>query len=349
MNYFTDVYNIRNPKPYDIYYDIDRSLINAKLKASKKNECDNLVMGASVTQTLFDSFESLKISRFILSAISYKEYYEILQIFFNIHKEAKTIFLPLEYHTILFDDEVYEYDEKFDYKENLSYKEIIRVYFSFEATKKSIEYWIEKAKGEPKEVEVRLDGYDLISVPEMKLTPNIKLSESKIESDYYYWGKIIDFLQERNIKIYCFIPPVNYIYLQDALTPEKVEVVNNLKKLVTSKGVKIHDFTKKNQYNQQRLDESCLFFDVIHPNFLYGNIVYKNLTNQKSDTMWYRIITKDNVDECNRLSVKELDEYRKTHKDYIKEYYMYGTVEWNSPKNRRIIHYEEIPDFIKYY
>lgn len=350
LNYCTDVYNVRNSSQYDIYYDIDRSLINIKLKASREKESKSLVIGASVTRTLFDDFEDLKISRIIVSAISYKEYYEILQTFLNIHKEVQSVFLPLEYHTLLFDDELFENIGEYDYKNHFSKQEIIRLYFSFDATAESLKYWLQKVNEHINKNDDNQDNESIVIVPKMKLDPDLKLSQSKIDNDFYYFGKIIDFLKEKNVKIYCFIPPVNYIYLQDALSLEKIKVVNNIKKMITSKGVTIYDFTKKNPYNEERLDKSYLFFDVIHPNYLYGNIVYKNLTNQKSDNMWYRIITKDNVDECNKLSIKELEEYKRTHQNYIKEYYTYDyDVDWKDPKMREYISDSKIPDFIKNY
>ncbi len=350
INYHFDVYNLRNENPYDYYLNTDRQLVNIKIKTGKNNHYEKLVMGTSCTFTLFeDIYRENEICRLVLMSLSYKEYYQILQTFIEVHPEVKTVFFPLDCHSFLFDLDDYGAIPEYDHKKHLSVHEFINVYFSFQTTFKSLQTLYDMIKN-ANYTEPPRPGAVVIPKNRLRPAPENTLSEQKRKNDIYYIEKIIDLLKAKDIDIVCFIPPVNYIYLQDALIPEKIEVLENVKRLVASKGVNIYDFTKKNRYNTQRLDETCLFFDIVHANNLYGNIVYKNLTKQKDDKSVYRIITKENAEAYNKLSLKELNEYKKTYKDYIDEYFTfpYG-VDWLDPANRKVIPKEDIPKEITEY
>ena len=352
LNYHYDPIDARGGEKYYIYWSHSRKHLNIKIKASKKFKYDSLILGTSITSDLFPNPERYDVARIILFEMSTEEMYKVIKTFFDIHKETKHIFLPLEIHSVLFDHNggigtIPEYSNS----HHFTLSEFIQSYYTVEITKQSLEMLKKDFKAESSEEEEDWKLWDtnpkLSIMTECRLfPPNLaKLSDSKIKDDYYYWGKIIDFLQERNVKITCFIPPANYIYLQDAMTDKKVKIFNDLKYLTVSKGVEIYDFSKKNKYNEESLKNSYLFSDLVHPNFIYGNMIYKTLTHKLDDKSLYRIITKDNIDKCNELSAKELDEYRKTHKDLIKEYYTYDyDVAWDNRKKRKFTTLNEIPE-----
>ncbi len=351
LNYYYDPIDARGGEKCYIYWSHSRKYVNIKIKASKKFKYDTLVLGTSITSDLFPNPERYDLPRIILFEMSMEEMYKIIQMFFDIHKETKHIFLPLEIHSVFFDHKggigtIPEYN----YNPNFTLSEFIHSYYTVEITKKSLQYLKADLKNEHSEDDdwMLQNSNPTISVlSECRLfPPNIsKLSKSKIKDDYYYWGKILDFLQERNVKITCFIPPANYIYLQDAMTDEKLKVLNDLKYLTVSKGIEIYDFSKKNKYNEESMKKSYLFADLVHPNFIYGNIIYKTLTHKLDDKSLYRIITKDNIDECIKLSVKELDEYKKTHQNLIKEYYTYDyDIAWDNKTKRKFTSLKEIPE-----
>lgn len=352
LNYFTDPMEVRCSNKYFLYWSHTRKFLNLKLKSTKNQTYDTLILGTSITSDLYPQPDRYNMPRIILFEMSSKDMYDIIKTFYTLHKEAKNIMLPLEIHTVLFDhNEGISDIAEYDYTDGFSFSEFIQAYCTFEVTKKSLDIYSEKVKkifSDKNEFEVvwKGDNPTIVVMSECRIAPPklAKLSQSKIKDDLYYWGKIIDFLQENNINITCFIPPANYIYLQDAMTTDKVKVFNDLKQLIVSKGVEIYDFSKKNKYNEESLKTSYLFSDLVHPNFIYGNVIYKILTHRMDDKSLYRVITADNIEDCNRLSAKELAEYRETHKDYIEEYYTYEYgVSWDNINFRKFTPLNETP------
>ena len=366
INYTADVYNVRKPELYNVYFEDTRDLINIKLKSSKEFEYDNFVLGTSITAELFRKHDRYNLPRFILFSMTTKEMYSVIRTFFDIHQETKTIILPLEIHNFVYDNDDLRVMPKYDYKHNFSLKEYIQIYFSADSSKKALQNIIEnmkniqlfqkKSDNPPEEnnekVEEDVPKEELTLYFNCKLFPKKYkyLPENKVKEDLEYIGKIIDFLKEKNIKVICFIPPANYIYLQDAMTPENIEIFNNIKKTVATKGVDIYDFSIKNKYTEEELKKSYMFFDLMHPNSLYGDAIYNIIMGKRDDKSLYRLITKDNVDLCNELSERELNEYRKNNKKLIAEYYKYNfIIDTNSPNHRKLTPVNSLPEEYKQY
>lgn len=320
---------------YEIYHEEFRDLIFAKIKLSKKYKFDGLTMGTSTTYSLFDS-KKCKMARIIVFGMTYREFYEYLKGFYAIHNEPTAMFLPIEYHSFLDENDTGKVPH-FDGKSTLSPSEFVNVYFSVNSTKMNFRNLFEKLEYFADNQKFSTDDDENVSEPLSEEVLNEKfietytkrrlktsdISDERRKNDLYYWGKIIDFLQEKNVKIYCFVPPYNYIYLQEAMTPKNEKIINDVKALIVSKGVEIYDFTKMNKYNTEPLPDSFLYSDLIHPYYVYGNIVFEALTTEKGDKNLYRLITKNNIKSCVEASHNELAQYRSKYKNYIEEYDKY--------------------------
>lgn len=320
---------------YEIYHEEYRDLIFAKIKLSKKYKFDRLTMGTSTTYSLFDP-QKCKMARIIVFGMTYREFYEYLKAFYTVHKEPATMFLSIEYHSFLDANDTRKIPD-FDGKSTLSLSEFVNLYLSVNSTKANLRNLSEKLDYFWDNKKFLTDNDESVSAPldEKMLSEQfvetyterrlktLDISDERKKNDLYYWGKIIDFLQEKNIKIVCFVPPYNYIYLQEAMTPKNEQIINDVKSLIVSKGVEIYDFTKMNKYNTEPLTESFLYSDLIHPYYIYGNMVFEALTTDNGDKNLYRVITKSNLAECNEASHRELAQYREKYKNYIQKYDKY--------------------------
>lgn len=322
---------------YQIYHEVYRDLIFAKIKLSKKYKFDRLTMGTSTAYALFNH-RQCKMAKIIVFGMTYREFYEYLKAFYTIHNEAVTMFLPIEYHSFL-DESHIEKIPDFNGKSTLSFMEFINLYFSVNSTKANFKnlsekllyfadnykFLTDKDEYEPSVLDEEELNQQYIETYTKQRYNILEISEERKKSDLEDWEKIIDFLQGKNIKIVCFVPPYNYIYLQSAMTPKNEKIIDDIKSLIVSKGVEIYDFTKMNNYNTEPLPDSFLYSDALHPYYIYGNMVFEALTTNKGDKSLYRLITKNNIEECQRESHQDLIKYREKYKNYINEYNKYDT------------------------
>ena len=73
------------------------------------------------------------------------------------------------------------------------------------------------------------------------------------------------------------------------------------------------------------MDKTFLFNDLMHPNFIYGEMVQKVLNKKEDgDKKIYRLINADNIDECFEKYKIGLEKYRNTHKNYIHQFKTYN-------------------------
>ena len=70
--------------------------------------------------------------------------------------------------------------------------------------------------------------------------------------------------------------------MNDVFVPKKLKFLYKTEKLIVSKGIDIYDFSIANEYNFERMDKTFLVNDLMHPNFIYGEMVQKVL-NKKED------------------------------------------------------------------
>lgn len=235
FNYFMFKDEMKSESEYDIYNDETRNFVFIKLKMSKKYDFDKFVMGTSTTNSLFDPSRK-KLAKLIVFSMTYNEFYEYLKAYFEIHKETKTMFLPLEYHSLLDLGFVRKIPD-FDGKTELSPSEFVQLYLSISSTENNVKRLIEKVKECFKNEKIVNDNaYQIEIYPRRRITV-WKIFDERICSDLRYWEQIIDFLQKKDINIVCFIPPYNYLYLQDIMTPQNEKIINDIKAVIVSKGV----------------------------------------------------------------------------------------------------------------
>ena len=340
---------------YDINKSTSRDLVFTNIKRSHKYSYDKIVMGTSTTFSMYDG-PKINVPRIIVYSMSYKEFYEYMTAFFDVHKETKTMYFPLELHSILYNQNKNGGEDKntpkYDHHCEMTFDDFVRLYFNFDVMKEKIES--QKAeiasifhKGEKEKALNYNDEYRLI-YPKTRIMREKTVSPEFVEENKYYIGKIIDFLKENNIKTICYIPPYNYIYLQVALSGDNMQIFNDVKKFILSKGVDIYDFSKKNRYNTEKMTETYLFDDLIHPNDLYGKMAIDILEHKTDNKELYGLITPQNVEEYNKNFEKELNEYREQYKSYIAEYNTYNCdVSSDDHKFIRVVPESEIPSEYK--
>lgn len=147
-------------------------------------------------------------------------------------------------------------------------------------------------------------------------------------TNYEYIAKIVEKLEEKDIKYNFFIPPYNSLSLSIIHDNSyQKEYINNLKKYVVEiSKYPVYDMAFPNKYtnNDFLTDEDTLYLDYMHPNFLLGIKLFKVLVDTKSaekDT--YIILTKDNFAEQILYEDKLMDEYIKSHTNSISKYKQY--------------------------
>lgn len=139
---------------------------------------------------------------------------------------------------------------------------------------------------------------------------------------------------------------MNYVQLQGIMSSENFRRVEEMKAKIVAKGVPIYDFSFANKYNVEKMTDTLMFFDVVHPDILYGNMAFEAILGHKKSDL-YKLITKDNLKETNSLFRQGIEDYRKNHKDYIKEYTNYD--EKAQSKDFQNVVHKKIPEnLIKY-
>lgn len=325
FNYIFDAFDFRQHYKYNIYSHNNADWIYSKIKKTTENKFDKLQIGSS-SSCFWVNYERWGVATIMLIGVSFEQFYEILNVFLQFHPEVKTVFVPLEYPTLLTEENPVSNLPEFDNKRNLSLKELLSYYLSVEVTKLSFgkfNGWVDEKISEFENKQVEDDYYKNLEVAVTRKVESFESTrEEKFSKNYVAIGKIIDFLQEKNINIICYVPPINYVHFEGILSPVNLDRIEEVKKLIVSKGVSIYDYSFANKYNTAKMIDSIMFYDVVHPDLIYGNMAFEQMLNNKKSDM-YKLITKNNLQETNAEFRKGLQDYRKTHKDYIEEYKNY--------------------------
>ncbi len=347
-NYYLN--NVEEIEQFDINKSTSRGLVFTNIKKSHKYSYDNIVMGTSTTFSMYDS-PKINVPRIIVYCMSYKEFYEYMIAFFDVHKETNTMFLPIEIHSLLYNQDKSEDVNipKYDHNSKLTFNDYVQLYFNFDLMKEKIGNLKEQIGSIfSKEEKLEYNEKQLLIYPKIRIMREETVTPDFVEENKYYLGKIFDYLKENNIKTICYIPPYNYIYLQVALSGDNMDIFNDIKKFIVSKGVNIYDFSKKNSLNTEKMTETCLFDDLIHPNSMYGKMVVDILENKSDNKDLYGIITPQNVERYNKNFEKELDEYRSENQKYIDEYNTYNCDVTSDDHNFiRVVPMTEVPNEYK--
>lgn len=333
FNYFMLNHSVDDNSSYEILYDEDKDSVFTKLKMSKNYKFDKFILGSSTEAGLLN-FSSPQVAKIIVYGMTYKDFYENMVVFLKVHKETKLMYLPIDIHALMNNNKVIQLDvskEKFD--SFFTMHDFINLYLNIDVTKENLQIvseWAKSAFSRKKQMvdstnsPVSMENY-WVNYPKKRLFMNANMNDETIQKNLYYFDKIINYCQKKNVKIICFISPYNYIYLNDVFVPKKLEFLYKTEKLIVSKGIDIYDFSIANEYNFERMDKTFLFNDLMHPNFIYGEMVQKVLNKKEDgDKKIYRLINADNIDECFEKYKIGLENYRNTHKNYINQFKTYN-------------------------
>lgn len=327
FNYFMLNHSVDDNLSYEILYDEDKDSVFTKLKMSKNYKFDKFILGSS-TEAGLSNFSSPRVAKIIVYGMTYKDFYENMVVFLKVHKETKSMLFPIDIHALMNNDKILEADiSKEKFNSIFTMNDYINLYLNLDVTKENIQTVKECIKNafprKKQEVKAPTKFY-FMNYPKTRLLIKEELPDEIIQKNLYYINKIIDYCQKKNVKITCFIPPYNYIYLNDVFVPKKLEFLYEVEKLIVSKGLNIYDFSIANKYTFERMDKTFLFHDLMHPNWVYGEMLQKTFDNLEEDKSIYRIITANNLDECYEKYKAGLKDYRKTHKSYIEEFKTYS-------------------------
>lgn len=347
FNCFMDVFDFKFDNKYNLYSYRKSDWLYSKIKKSSEMKYDKVQIGSSTSAYWID-MGKWQVANIMSLGISYEKIYDIFEVFYGIHPEVKTVFLPLEYATILLDYYPINDLPKFDGKRHLSISEFVNYYFSAEITYLSFETAKDKIIGLQglNSVADSEENSDVMVAATRRVSYDGLVKEEKFQKDMAYIEKFIDLLHDKNIEIICYIAPMNYVQLQGIMSPENFRRVEEMKSRIVDKGVPIYDFSFANKYNVEKMTDTLMFFDVVHPDILYGNMVFDAILNDKKSDL-YKLITKDNLQMTNRLFRQGIEAYRQNYKDYIKEYTNYD--DKAQSKDFQNIVYKKIPDNLMKY
>jgi len=347
FNYVMDVFDFKFDDKYNLYSYRKSDWLYSKIKKSSEMKYDKVQIGSSTSAYWID-MGKWQVANIMSLGISYEKIYDIFEVFYGIHPEVKTVFLPLEYATILLDYYPINDLPKFDGKRHLSISEFVNYYFSAEITYLSFETAKDKIIGLQglNSVADSEENSDVMVAATRRVSYDGLVKEEKFQKDMAYIEKFIDLLHDKNIEIICYIAPMNYVQLQGIMSPENFRRVEEMKSRIVDKGVPIYDFSFANKYNVEKMTDTLMFFDVVHPDILYGNMAFDAILNDKKSDL-YKLITKDNLQMANSLFRQGIEAYRQNHKDYIKEYTNYD--DKAQSKDFQNIVYKKIPDNLMKY
>ena len=321
FNYTIDPYNLFRNKNLTRLISLPPEFVNIYIKMHKNVKTDRIIIGSSecdliVSTSLFGKFHKLT-----LRGIEHKQYYDFLKAHFDLHPEVKDVVIVLTYTDITgyFKPTIPVYTG-----EKLNINEIIKLFFSYQITKASVEKIKEKFFYEKKEDANSSIEYHSCFPKQFEVPKKIgKLEEYTNQENIEYLGKIIAFLKEKKVNYYFIIPPYNAIYLSFIKNIEEYnEQVKAIKKYVVSKDVVLYDFAFVNKHTEKSLfDFPYLNRNFNHPSFLWGNKIYKTLFLDRSNNDGlYMLLTKDNVDEMLKLQDELLEKYKKNNSEIVNLY-----------------------------
>lgn len=348
INCVMDVFDFKFDDKYNLYSYRKSDWLYSKIKKSSEMKYDRVQIGSSTSAYWLD-MGKWQVANIMSLGISYEKIYDIFEVFYGLHPEVKTVFLPLEYATILLDYYPINDLPKFDGKPYLSFSEFVNYYFSAEITYLSFETAKGKILGSLQSSDANSDSdanNEVMVAATRRVSYDGLVNEKKFQNDIAYIEKFIDLLQHKNIEIICYIAPMNYVQLQGIMSAENFRRVEEMKAKIIAKGVPIYDFSFANKYNVEKMTDTLMFFDVVHPDILYGNMAFEAILGQKKSDL-YKLITKDNLKETNSLFRQGIEDYRKNYKDYIKEYTNYD--EKAQSKDFQNIVYKKIPENLMKY
>ena len=252
------------------FFSLSPDLYYTTINLTKNKKYDYLIIGGSASHMIaIQKFLNNHYGKIVFLNLPYAsslELYEILSYFLKMHPEIKTVLVSLEYQGY-----IKCYSERKASKPGNLCSDIIKLYFSFDSTKKSLKYfyndillYLKKRNKDKKEnmnfhqtrnQSENLDRNKNITHneqagninPEQIKEPDNKFLFLYNEKRHYCFNeitcehdgiknvrKIYNFLKDRNIKAVYFIPPSHANYLSLLYLDHKYSTIETFKRGIAS-------------------------------------------------------------------------------------------------------------------
>ena len=327
FNYLMDPYKIFNNKTRKMNNTeafIDNSLPYIYMEAYKDVKTKNVIIGGSDAETLFfcrlnDYFyNGIYLKHKVLKI---KNYYKVLKRYLELHTETEIVILVINYASFFSHN-----NDIPDYNHTKTLQDMLYPLFSIDASKESFNilkykitslFYKNEYKEKTNEVVTWFNPYN---TPSYKFD---KLQEKENNEDLLYFDKVINLLKEKNIKYYILIPPYNSMVLKIINSNERyANEINRIKRHMTYIASNIYDSAFINKHTKANLlqDNFLHIYGGDHPNYIFGIKFFKVFFDEKNaDKDFYRILTKENIEEQLNRQNKEIKNYtQQTEKDYEK-------------------------------
>ena len=326
INYKADPYSYFHKTNLAAQIPIDESSVaDLHIKCSRNKKRENLIIGCSEVITMYGDGPLDNIFNYLYlesNVVKFKNYYEILKLYLEIHPETKNIILFINYPSFY----IFNKDRKNSKYKYLTLQEIFYLLFSFNTTKESLKYITDNIVHRNDKRNNALNYNDTGLYKPYLLTyyyKNTEVSFPETSKDIKYIDNIVSLLKEKNINYYVLIPPYSSITLYTIYSNKiATKELNRIKKILVKKFGTVYDTAFINKYTRMNLGNiNYLHKDNNHPNWIYGIKIYKlffDKENAENDIVM--ILNKENIEESLKKQQELYNEYYAKNKKVIANY-----------------------------
>ena len=330
-----------------MFYFNHRDLMYPQMCFDKASKYQIAIIGSSASKLLFRPIwleKKIKENTaiLILDSILPEEQYNLIKDYLDLHPETKNIFVELHFESY------YRcFDSKKDkYKKTSRVKDFFKFYLSIDATKKSIEKFLNE-KAEKKE--------KIASTPERSyvlLNPYLKIEYDKYcaRKNVPYLRKIVNLIEKRKVNCTFFVPPVHSLHMANSYKLGYYKNIQETKKLM-AEIVPYYDMSFSSKYTNVELDcPNCFYFhDVLHPTFVNLQDILDIIFYKKDNEEFSVLLNKDNVEKELLKQEFALKLYMEENKDLIEKYINSNDYREKRAKDaiEKIFYIDKLPDEIK--
>lgn len=307
-NFLIDPYGIWSPNNNLIVGTGTHDLLYIELKAHKNQKHENVILGGSDLNVMFpcQSFNKKYFKKLALESANYKDFYELLYAYLDLHSEVKNVFIVLGANQLFndFQAPIPPYTGA-----NYNFEEINKIFFSLSTLKKSTLKLFKIIFNEEMSPKKKRNCAYPNHFTSFDLS---KSTLSKIEyENYIYIDKMIQLLKEKKINYKFIISPNNAIYTAFIYMNEDYkQMFENIKRFIVSKNVELFDMTIINKYTSTNLsnNKNFLYMNYSHPNHIFGvkflRLFFDNQSLEDNDGL-YILLNKQNIES--KLKQEEVD------------------------------------------
>jgi len=357
LNFLIDPYFVfKNDYDLELT-NIPRDHYHILLKAYKNFTADTVFLGSSSTHSLFFRRQYYRYYFNLVRKdfFSYEQQYHLLKDYLHFHPETKRAYIFITYPSFYEDcsEPVSQFDgDELNFKDYMfllfsaettkrslkcikegklnQYRDFI--FFNIRNNikrivnqnfKKNTPSFQQKEEKEVEQTKYNNQKYEFYFFPNVVIAPPRNFEESKnknnIKKNFEYLIKMSELLKEKNIDTHFVFHPYHATYLSLLVAnPTLKKLVDDLKRTcVQISDNDVYDFSVINKYTTSDYDNSYLYTDYIHPNYVLGMKVFKVLHDNISEDGLYLKLNKKNVEKQIANSNKKLEDYRQKNKSLI--------------------------------